>query len=71
MANSNPYIDRAIKQVNEFMPTLELRDYKSIKQNHNKANYWRKRDIDEICENGILMNSAKTRHTVQDVTLYI
>ena len=40
-------MDVAIEQIKEFMPTLELRNFKSIKQNHNKANYWRKRGIED------------------------
>ena len=40
-------INTAIEQVNEFMPALELGNFKSIKQDHNKANYWRKRGIED------------------------
>jgi methionyl-tRNA formyltransferase len=33
----------ALKQMDEFVPSLESRSYKRIPQNHSKANYWRKR----------------------------
>ena len=36
-------IDIALKQVEDFLPKLENRNFNKIKQDHSKANYWRKR----------------------------
>lgn len=33
----------ALKQIEDFLPKLENGNYKRIKQDHSKANYWRKR----------------------------
>jgi len=36
-------INIALKQIKDFLPKLENNTYKRIKQDHSKANYWRKR----------------------------
>jgi methionyl-tRNA formyltransferase len=36
-------IDVALLQIEEFLPQLQNDNYKTIKQNHKIANYWRKR----------------------------
>jgi len=44
-ANSlyNKVTNIALKQIEDFLPKLENQSYKRIKQDHSKANYWRKR----------------------------
>lgn len=39
----NKVIDIALLQIEEFVPQLEKKTYKRMKQNHSKANIWRKR----------------------------
>jgi len=39
----NKVTDIALKQIEDFLPKLENKSYKRIKQDHSKANYWRKR----------------------------
>lgn len=39
----NRVIDIALIQIQEFVPQLENKTYQKIKQNHKKANSWRKR----------------------------
>jgi len=36
--------ETALEQIDEFLPTLQSGDCKRIKQDHSKANTWRKRD---------------------------
>jgi methionyl-tRNA formyltransferase len=36
-------IETALKQIEEFVPTLKSGNYQRIPQDHSKANYWRKR----------------------------
>ena len=37
-------VETALQQIDEFLPTLQSGDCKRIKQDHSKANTWRKRD---------------------------
>ncbi len=39
----NKTINIALEQIGDFLPKLENNTYKRIKQDHSKANYWRKR----------------------------
>ena len=60
-------IDIAMKQIEYFVPKLEKKDYKKIKQNHSLSNVWRKRTkIDGIID--FRMNSNAIYNLVRGLT---
>ena len=57
----------ALKQIEKFLPKLEKNNFKAVKQNHSKANNWRKRsNVDGLID--FRMNSLTIYNLVRALT---